>query len=228
MDQLAPETDARLSMAEQTYARISEKIIDGHYPPGHRLREREISEDLAVSRIPIREALPQLEADGFIAIFPRRGAVVRAFTLKDVGELFDVRLNLEVFAARKAAEHVANGGTSTRLAELMTAAENATAASDFPAITTFNSAIHAEIIAMSGNSLLETTMRPVLGRLRRLFALTSERDPQAQYREHITLCEAIHAGKPDLAAALAYAHIELGREPSLAELSGVLPADSDQ
>lgn len=212
------------SMAEQTYQRISEKIIAGDYPAGHRLREREVSEDLAISRVPIREALPALEADGFIDIYPRRGAVVRAFTLKDVEELFDVRLNLEVFAARKAAEVMANGGTSQRLPELLAAAESATAADDFHGISSFNAQIHAEIIALSGNSLLEKTLRPVLGKLRWLFALTSQRDPQSQYDEHKALAEAIHAGKPELAAALAYAHIELGREPSLRQLAGVLPA----
>lgn len=224
MNQPATAAGEKTSLAGRTYFLISEKIINGNYPPGHRLREREISEDLDVSRIPIREALPQLEADGFIATFPRRGAVVRAFTLKDVGELFDVRLNLEVFAARKAAEHIAGGGSDERLSELLAEAKKATAANDLPAITSVNAAIHAEIIAMSGNSLLETAMRPVLGRLRRLFALTSDRAPQSQYVEHLALREAIHAGKPDLAAALAYSHIELGREPTLAELAEVLPA----
>lgn len=223
MEHSSTDADPRLSLAEQTYLRISEKIIRGDYPAGHRLREREISEDLSVSRIPIREALPQLEADGFIATFPRRGAVVRGFTLKDVGELFDVRLNLEVFAARKAAEFMAAGGTSTRLAELVAQGKEATLANDLALIVSCNAAFHAEIIAMSDNTLLDTTMRPVLGRLRRLFALTSDRDPQAQYIEHLGLCEAIYAGKPDLAAALAYAHIELGREPSLAALAAVLP-----
>ncbi|WP_427016428.1 GntR family transcriptional regulator [Pseudarthrobacter sp. P1] len=212
------------SLADQTYLRISDKIIRGEYAAGHRLREREISEDLAVSRIPIREALPQLEADGFIATFPRRGAVVRGFTLKDVEELFDVRLNLEVFAARKAAESVAAGGASPRLAELMDRTKAAMLADDVPAIAAANTAFHAEIIAMSDNSLLDTAMRPVLGRLRRLFALTSDRDPQAQYTEHLALSAAIRAGKPDLAAALAYAHIELGREPSLAQLAARIPA----
>lgn len=218
-------TNIKQSLADQTYQQISEKIIHGDYKAGHRLREREISEDLSISRIPIREALPQLEADGFIDIYPRRGAVVRAFTLKDVEELFDVRLNLEVFAARKAAEHFAEGGSSDRLPALLSAAENAKSSDDFQAISTFNAEIHAEIIALSGNQLLEKTMRPVLGKLRWLFALTSQRDPQSQYDEHRSLWEAIQAGKPELAAAIAYAHIEMGREPSLAQLAGVLPSE---
>ncbi|WP_081710285.1 GntR family transcriptional regulator [Arthrobacter sp. 35W] len=227
MDHHGTESDGDLqsSLAAQTYLRISGKIISGEYPPGHRLREREISEDLSVSRVPIREALPQLEVDGYITTYPRRGAVVRAFTLKDVGELFDLRLNLEVFAARKAAEAVADGSPADRMAELVVQGGAATDANDVPRIAECNTAFHAEIIAMSGSSLLETTMRPLLGRLRRLFALTSERDPQAQYTEHRALCEAIAAGKPDLAAALAYAHVELGREPTVARLVGVLPPE---
>ena len=207
------------SLADSAYQRISGKILSGDYAPGFRLRERELSEELDISRIPIRESLPQLEADGFIVTYPRRGAVVREFTVRDAEELFDIRLNLEVFAARKAAEFIAAGGESTRLAELQAESAAATARHDVATIATVNSALHAEIIAMSGNTLLATAMRPILGRLQRLFALTSDRDPQAQCIEHAGLCEAIYAGKPDLAAALAYAHIELGREPSLAGLA---------
>ncbi|WP_125616416.1 GntR family transcriptional regulator [Specibacter cremeus] len=219
--------DAQQSLADRTYQRITEKILSGAYPAGFRLRERELSEDLEVSRIPIREALPHLEADGFIVTYPRRGAVVRQFTVSDAEELFDIRLNLEVFAARKAAEFIAAGGVSPRLAELQEESRAATERNDIAAVATANSALHAEIIAMSGNTLLATAMRPVLGRLRRLFALTSDRDPVTQCTEHGGLCAAIYAGKPELAAALAYAHIELGREPSLAGLAAALEGGHD-
>ncbi|MDJ0357859.1 GntR family transcriptional regulator [Paenarthrobacter sp. PH39-S1] len=214
--------DPQQSMADFAYRRISDKILSGDYPAGFRLRERELSDDLDISRIPIRESLHQLEADGFIVTYPRRGAVVREFTVSDAEELFDIRLNLEVFAARKAAEFVAAGGVAPRLAELQEESASATAREDIAAVAALNSALHAEIIAMSGNTLLATAMRPVLGRLQRLFALASDRDPQAQCTEHAGLCAAIYAGKPELAAALAYAHIELGREPSLAGLATAL------
>jgi len=76
---------------------------------------------------------------------------------------------------------------------------------------------------MTGNALLIATMAPLLGRIRWLFALTADRDPHVEYAEHVTLCDAIYSGNPELAGALASAHIEHGRAPSPAGLADVLP-----
>jgi DNA-binding GntR family transcriptional regulator len=218
----APE-DAGLSMAQSAYHALREGVIAGRYPPGSRLRERDLSESLRMSRIPIREALRQLEVEGFVVTFPNRGAVVQQLTLKDVAELFDLRLSLEVLAARQAALAVADGRAGDRLRTIMTEALRATRARDAVAIRQANTAFHAEVVAMTGNTLLVATMAPLLGRIRWLFALTADRDPEVEYTEHITLCDAIYSGNADLAGALAFAHIEHGRAPSLAGLADLLP-----
>ncbi|RNL53051.1 GntR family transcriptional regulator [Arthrobacter oryzae] len=219
----AGDGDVEASIAENAHSRIRELIIAGHYAPGVRLRERELSAELGVSRVPVREALQQLEGEGFVVTSPRRGAAVKQITLKDVNELFDVRLSLEVLAARLAAQVVAAGNGSSGLQELMDAAEDATARREHDTIPVLNTALHAEIVAMTGNSLLEASMKPLLGRMQWLFTLTDSRDPHGQCVEHLGLCKAIYDGKPDLAGSLAYAHVELGREPSLKSLAGILP-----
>lgn len=210
-------------MAQSAYLAIREGVIHGTYPPGSRLRERELSQDLRMSRIPIREALRQLEVEGFVATSPNRGAVVSQLTLKDVAELFDLRLSLEVLAARQAAQAIAEGRADDTLQQVVAEAHRATVVGDADAIRQANTNFHAETIAMTGNSLLIATMAPLLGRIRWLFALTADRDPHVEYAEHTTLCDAIYSGNPDLAGALAFAHIEHGRAPSLAGLAGVLP-----
>ena len=212
------------SMAQSAYLAVREGIIHGIYKPGSRLRERELSDELRMSRVPIREALRPLEAEGFVATFPNRGAAVIQLTLKDVTELFDIRLSLEVLAARQAAQAVAEGRAGDTLREVVAEAYRATVAEDADAIRQANTQFHAETIAMTGNSLLIATMAPLLGRIRWLFALTADRDPHVEYGEHVTLCDAIYSANPDLAGALAFAHIEHGRAPSLAGLAGVLPA----
>lgn len=171
----------------------------GEYVPGVRLRERELSEALNVSRVPVREALQQLEAEGFVVTSPRRGATVKQITLKDVNELFDLRLSLEVLAARLAAQVAAAGRATGRLPQLMDEAAETTARHDHEQIPLINPALHTEIVAMGGNSLLESSMKPLLGRMQWLFALIGERDPQGQCEEHLGLCKAINDGKPDLA-----------------------------
>ncbi|MDE8667725.1 GntR family transcriptional regulator [Pseudarthrobacter sp. H3Y2-7] len=217
------QTVATASSADTARARIRALIISGDLEPGSRLRERDLSQALNVSRVPVREALQQLEAEGFIDTSPRRGATVKQITLRDVNELFDVRLSLEVLAARLAAQASARGESSSRLRQMMNRAEEATQGHDHTQIPLSNTALHAEIVSMGANSLLECSMKPLLGRMQWLFTLTGNRDPQIACAEHLSLCQAIYDGKADLAAALAFSHVELGRVPSLQCLSGRLP-----
>ncbi|WP_052850965.1 GntR family transcriptional regulator [Streptomyces avicenniae] len=222
----APE--AGTSQAGPSHASHAERtlraaILSGTYPPGARLRERDLSQTLGFSRIPVREALTRLAGEGLVEMSPRRGASVRDLSLRDVAELFDLRLSVEVFAARRAAEACARGADAERLRALMEAAEDATRRGDPGEIPAANTALHAEIVATTGNRLLYDALAPSLGLMQWVFTLTGSRDPRVQCDEHRHICAAIHAGKADLAGALAYAHIERGREPSLASLRGVLP-----
>ncbi|MFG2438193.1 GntR family transcriptional regulator [Streptomyces sp. NPDC048508] len=217
--------DNGVSHVDRAERTLRAAILDGTHPPGSRLRERDLSEALGFSRVPVREALSRLAADGLVELSPGKGASVRRLTLRDVDELFDLRLSLEVFATRRAAQVSAAGASTARLSELMTVAEDATRRADVHEIPGANTALHAEIVALTGNRLLQTTLQPSLGLVQWVFTLTGDRDQRVQCSEHQDICAAITEGKPDLAAALAYTHIEMGRAPSLATLADVLPAD---
>ncbi|WP_427134424.1 GntR family transcriptional regulator [Pseudarthrobacter sp. S9] len=204
--------------AEHVYQLVLEGIVTGEFGQGMRLRERELSEMYDVSRIPVREAIQRLEQDGFVATFPRRGAVVRQLTLTDVNELFDVRLCLEAFAARMAATRVAEGQSGGRLQELLDESRTAIDAGRTDDVARLSTEIHAEIVRLSGNRLLIDSVKPLFGRMRWIFGLAHNRSNELQRDEHSALCDAILKGRPDLAYSLAYSHIELGREPVLAGL----------
>jgi len=208
------------SLADKVYVEIRDRIMAGAFPQGSRLRERELADALGVSRIPLREALPRLEADGFVATSPRRGARVAQLTVRDIEEVYTVRLGVDVFAARLAALRAAAGAVTA-----IEVADAALADDDFDAITTANSDLHQEIVLLAGNSLLTAMMRPVTGRARWVSRLTSYPDPGVAQAEHHALRDAILAGNADLAAALQYAHIEAGREPTLSALRGILPEE---
>ena len=81
---------------------IASKIIGGDYPGGYQIRQEAIAAELGVSRIPVREALLQLEAEGLVVIRTHRGAVVSDLSADDAIDLFDARLLLEPFLVRKA------------------------------------------------------------------------------------------------------------------------------
>jgi DNA-binding GntR family transcriptional regulator len=86
----------------QAYQYLRGHILSGRYPGGTRLNPAEITEALGVSRTPVREAIRQLDAEGFVTIRPHRGTVVTSFTPEDVLELFEMRAALEGLQVRLA------------------------------------------------------------------------------------------------------------------------------
>jgi DNA-binding GntR family transcriptional regulator len=148
---------------------------------------------------------------------------VAELTMRDIEELYAVRLGVDVYGTRLAAQQVAAGASPAALVAAIEAADDALASGDFTAIIATNADIHEVIIELAQNSLLSALMRPVSGRARWISRLSAYPDPRIACREHRDLRDAICSGNADLAAALAYAHIEGGREPTLEVLKGILP-----
>jgi DNA-binding GntR family transcriptional regulator len=86
-----PATTVAFTLAERLRADINE----GHWPPGAALRQEDLAERYGTSRIPVREALNLLGADGLVTIEPNRGAYIARLTPAEVDEIFDLRVMLE-------------------------------------------------------------------------------------------------------------------------------------
>jgi len=93
-------THERLSLPELIAQHLRKAIVNGDIAPGQPLRQEEIATQFATSRIPVREGLRQLEAEGLVAFHANRGAVVTALSPDDVREIFEIRLALETAALR--------------------------------------------------------------------------------------------------------------------------------
>ena len=83
---------------------LKERIIAWQYPPEHRMTEEALCREFGVSRSPVREALRVLVTNGFIRRMPNRGYAVRQVSIKDIEELYDVRLALELYALEAVTE----------------------------------------------------------------------------------------------------------------------------
>ena len=83
-----------MTLPEQIAERIFAAIVSGHYAPGDRIREESLSEQFEVSRGPVREALRILEKDSVVRILPNRGAFVTRLSIKEVGDIFEIRRKL--------------------------------------------------------------------------------------------------------------------------------------
>lgn len=94
----------RRGSADEVYALLRKRITLGTYGPNYRLKEVSLSEELGISRTPIRAAFQRLEQDGFIEAVPNRGVIVAPWTDLDNDEVFDLRIQLESHGASLAAQ----------------------------------------------------------------------------------------------------------------------------
>lgn len=94
------------SAAERVYRALRDAIIEGRHPAGTMLGEATLASDLQVSRTPVRAALARLQSEGWIVIYPKRGALVQGITDRARRDLADARLVLESTAIGRAAPEV--------------------------------------------------------------------------------------------------------------------------
>ncbi|MDR1799000.1 MAG: GntR family transcriptional regulator [Bifidobacteriaceae bacterium] len=212
--------DPRGSLPDWVYGEIRQRIIKGVYPQGSRLVEQAVADELEVSRVPLREVFPRLELDGFIRTERNRGAVVETWTPKMVDDLFDVRLAVEVAAARIAADRAKAGASMATLWALQEADRNALAGNDPYGVAEASAQLHYEIGVLTGNALMESFLRAISGRVVWLFYLTSDLDQDEAWAEHDELLQVIQSGNAPLAEAVQYAHIAKSLAPTASALFG--------
>jgi DNA-binding GntR family transcriptional regulator len=95
-------------LGDQVYAIIWDQIISHRLRPGDKISDLRLSEELGVSRTPIREALHRLAQEGIVRTQSRRGFFVTSFSSQDVGEVYDIRTALEVLVVRLALPSLAD------------------------------------------------------------------------------------------------------------------------
>lgn len=87
-------------LADQVHAALRDWIATGEWPPGKRLRIREVAALVGTSEMPVREAFRRLEQAGLLTVEPYKGATVRALSIDELEQIYDVRIMLEAEAAR--------------------------------------------------------------------------------------------------------------------------------
>jgi len=200
------------AVRERVREELRERIVTGVLRPGDRLVERDLAEDLGVSRVPVREAIRSLEADGFVVVQSPRRVVVRQLSRVDVEELFDVREALEVLATGLACQRV-DPPALRRLKRAVTEAARALAAGNINQAADANVRFHQEIVTLAGNGLLLSMLHQLEDRLRWLFRQNEDWD--RLLHEHRRLYEAIASGDPELARACSVEHVRVNRALAL-------------
>ncbi|MBS0527239.1 MAG: GntR family transcriptional regulator [Proteobacteria bacterium] len=195
------------SLSELVSEQIRGRILDGTLKPGERLVEDRLSAELGVSRVPVREALRGLSAEGLVTLLPRRGATVVEVTPETVTELVEVRALLEGLNARLAAQRhdpeiVAQ--LEDTLARGNEAAETGTAEE----LARLNAEFHERLAEASRNSVLSDVMRGLRERTSIAFAINGRARAREDWEEHAGILAAVIAGDAELAALLANRHVQ--------------------
>jgi len=212
------------AVRERVREELRERIVTGVLRPGDRLVERDLAEDLGVSRVPVREAIRSLEADGFVVVQSPRRVVVRRLSRVDVEELFDVREALEVLATGLACQRV-DPPALRRLKRAVTEAARALASGNINQAADANVRFHQEIVTLAGNGLLLSMLHQLEDRLRWLFRQNEDWD--RLLHEHRRLYEAIASGDPERARACSVEHVRVNRALALRLLFPDEPGTGD-
>lgn len=145
---------------QQVVESMRRAIVVGELAPGAHLREPLLADMFGVSRLPIREAIAQLEREGLVRIEPRRGAYVIGVTEQDIHDIYECRLVLEVYAIERTAERIDEEGVAS-LNALIAEMDVAMAAGQVQAVAACDMAFHRLIIGLSGSRALLNAWAPL-------------------------------------------------------------------
>jgi DNA-binding GntR family transcriptional regulator len=211
--------DSHLSLRDQVLVELRRRIIDADYRPGERLTEDRLADDFGVSRNPVREALRVVEAEGFVELQPRRGAIVSTPDTRTMGDMFAARAVLEPLAARLAAER-ATEAELKELRRLLDRARDATEEGDFVEVADLNTQLHHAVAQMSANRWLVQFSTSMYRHVHWVFRLGAPTRASHSWKEHVRLVEALEARDPDAAELAAADHVHAAESAAI-DRSGV-------
>lgn len=204
-----------ISIADQVFERLETDILSGVYERDEILTESRLSEELGVSRTPIREALSRLSQERIVEL-TTKGVRVVGITRADIADICEIRLRLEGLAARWAAERADDGGIRS-LREIVELQEFYTLKGDPESIKNQDSRFHQTIYSLCESNAMRDTLEPLHRKLlkyRRVSVSAHSRAEQS-LAEHRAICEAIAAHRGDEAERLTLDHIRNARESIL-------------
>lgn len=198
-----------MTTSEHIAAALRGLIASGALPDGARLVERELAQRFAVSRIPLREAIQRLAAEGLVELFKNRGAVVRTLSDDDIDEIYDLRSLLEGDAIHRAVQRM-DAETLAR-AELVHRLLGEAASRDKQG--ELNREFHALLYAPCGNERQLKAIRELRAQVERYERLqaTLLADTPAFQHEHADILQACIARDADRARAMIIAHLRSAR-----------------
>ena len=198
-----------MRLSEKAYRLLKEKVLTLELPPSAVIDEAALMEELDLGRTPIREALQRLDSEGLVNIVPRRGTFVNDISITDLQKIFELRIALEGFAARLAAQRI----TEDRIEEMESVLRDLEVVCvgdrDYPRLMDIDSRFHRLLYAAADNEFLNETLDRLYDLSLRLWHLVLNRLEGVRYsiEQHRRVVEALRDGDEAEAEALVQQHI---------------------
>jgi DNA-binding GntR family transcriptional regulator len=199
------------ALGERVAQALRRAIILRELSPGLRITEPALAERFGVSRLPVRDALTQLEHEGLVRTEPRRGTFVVGFSEADLTGLYECRRLLESHAVRRLAE----ASTADILNQLRSVADDmvaAVAANNAARVAACDLHFHRLLMETCGNRMLLTAWEPLTGLIATIVSITDVLIPDlgSAVGSHHTLIQALEAHDVECALSLLDAHLKDG------------------
>lgn len=214
-------------LREQVLEVMRQAILTFHYKPGQRLIERELIEEIGVSRTTIREVLRELTAEGLVKTIPQKGAVVVAPTAQEAVELYELRATLEALAVRKFVEHASDA----QVAELRASQEEFERAvvggAGTVALLRAKDRFYDVLLRGCGNRAVHSTLAGLQARvsLLRATSLSQSDRPAQAMREIRAIVDAVAARDAETAVRACTYHVEQAKRVGLEGLAATPATD---
>lgn len=207
-------------LRDQVLDVVRQAILDFHLRPGQRLIERELIEQLGVSRATVREVVARLEAEGLVTTIPQRGAIVTVLTVREAADIYEMRVALEALAVRRFVERA----TPEQVAELRVVAQTL---ADIPDSEGSNAerlrtkdAFYKVVLDGADSPPLSQTLTGLQSRVRLLRQMSLSVPGRAEQTVHeiLAIVVAIEARDADAAASACALHVRNAAESGLARM----------
>ena len=201
--------DERKFLRDLVYEKLQQSLLEEKFNPGDKITEKEIAEELGVSRTPVREALYRLAATGLIKVIPHRGFIVSKWTVKELKDVMAVRMVLEKLAIKLAIENILPEEVE-ELKILVIEIEKAVKDKNIPKASDLNTLFHDKIILASRNKELFEIMKFLKNKICgfRIIALSSPKRLDDSLKEHRRILDVIINKDVDSAQTLIHEHIQ--------------------
>lgn len=194
--------------AEKAYQQIKRRIITAKMPPGSVINETQLMEEFALGRTPIREAIKQLQTENLVMVTPRKGMFVADVAVTDLLQIFEVRVELESFATRLAAQRISEHEL-IKLQELATAYQDTDLANK-DALIKLDGEFHSLLAKATHNKFLIKEIEYYYNLSLRIWyiALNRAKPEDIDVDAHIEIMEAIQNHDAEKAGRRMKKHIQ--------------------